>query len=156
MTFQVVSDAVGLDPIKADVECLPGIPMRLKPIDKETGQPPKRAEVTYWPLHPNPHTREVSGYARNEVLGSSSVGVRQDDGTYLLGVLPGPGAVFVWKADGDYRPACVDPAAFFQVEKIDAARRRENRLYGDRNTLFVAADEGGPPMRRRSCATPSF
>jgi len=143
MTFQVVSNAVGLDPIKADVECLPGIPMRLKPIDKETGQPPKRAEVTYWPLHPNPHTREVSGYARNEVLGSSSVGVRQDDGTYLLGVLPGPGAVFVWKADGDYRPACVDPAAFFQVEKIDAARRRENRLYGDRNTLFVAAGEGG-------------
>ena len=65
VTCRVVSDTAGLDPLRADVECVPGIPMRLKLIDKETGRPPKRAEVSYWPLHPNPHTREVPGYVRD-------------------------------------------------------------------------------------------
>ena len=41
----------------------PGIPMRLKLIDKETGKPVTGADVAYWPIYPNSHTREVPGYA---------------------------------------------------------------------------------------------
>ena len=62
VTCLSVPDTAGLDPLRADVECVPGIPMRLKLIDKETGQAPKGVEVAYWPLNPNPHVREVPGY----------------------------------------------------------------------------------------------
>ncbi len=134
-----VPDVAGLDPVRADVECVPGIPMRLKLIDKETGKTPKGVEVSYWPIYPNPRVREVPGYAPVRASGAYNEGVRQDDGTYLLGVLPGPGAVVVRTAQGKYRPACVDPLAFFKVDGKKPGRRM---TYGDRNTLFFASGEG--------------
>ena len=139
VTCRDVSDTAGLDPLRTDVDCEPGIPMRLKLIDKETGQAPKRAEVTYWPLYPNPHTREVPGLAPVQSSGAYSVGALQADGTYLLGVLPGPGAVRVL-ADGEmYRPACVDPAAFFK----DGARAGGDSRFGNRKWLVVAQGDDG-------------
>ena len=138
VTCRSVPDTGGLDPLRADVECVPGIPVRLKLIDKETGRPPRRADVTYSPLYPNPHVREVPGSAPVQSIGAYSVGSLQDDGTYLLGVLPGPGAVRVRTDGGMYRPACVDPAAFFKDVPKDAAREGNDTRFGDRNMLFVA------------------
>jgi RNA polymerase sigma factor (sigma-70 family) len=142
-TAQVVSDTAGLDPIEANVDCVPGIPLRLKLIDRETGRPPKRAEVSYWPLYPNAHVREVPGFAPLQSSGAYSLGILQDDGTYLLGVLPGPGAVFVrTMEEGKYRPAGVDPEAFFKTPKKDEARNRDPHQFGDRRFLIMANGAG--------------
>jgi protocatechuate 3,4-dioxygenase beta subunit len=141
VTCRVVTDTAGLDPLRADVECVPGIPMRLKLIDKETGKAPRRAEVSYWPLHPNPHTREVPGLSAIGAIGPYNKGMAQADGTYLLGVLPGPGAVFVRTDEGMYRAPCVDPAAFFKDELKDAAKRGAPHCFGDRNMLIIAAGD---------------
>ena len=103
-----VPDTAGLDPIKVDVDCVPGIPLRLKLTDKETGKTPRGVEVSYWPLYPNSHVREVPGYAPVRASGAYNEGALQDDGTYLLGVLPGPGAVIVRAAEGSTgRPASI-------------------------------------------------
>jgi hypothetical protein len=141
VTCRSVPDEAGLDPIRADVECVPGIPMRLRLIDKETGKPPKGAEVSYWPIHPNSHVREVPGYAPVRGSGAYNQAVLQDDGTYLLGVLPGPGAVVVRTAERKYRPACVDPQAFFGVTKKQEPG--QPAIYGDRRSLLFAMGEGG-------------
>jgi hypothetical protein len=139
VTCRSVPDTAGLDPLRADVDCVPGIPLRLKLIDKETGKPPVGAEVAYWPIYPNPHVREVPGYAPVRGSGPYNQGVLQSDGTYLLGVLPGPGAVVVRTAEGRYRPACVDPEVFFGVER---KKTGEGMAYGDRNSLYIASGEG--------------
>src|SRR5262249_31481762 len=123
-----------------DVECVPGIPLRLKLIDGETRQAPTGVEVAYWPLNPNAHVREVPGYAPIRGSGPYNEGARQDDGTYLLGVLPGPGAVRVRGSGNRYRPACVDPKAFFKAK--EAKGTDQQWLYGDRDSLVIAAGEG--------------
>jgi RNA polymerase sigma factor (sigma-70 family) len=140
VTCVKVPDAAGLDPIRADVDCVPGIPMRLKLTDKQTGRPPRGAEAAYWPIHPNSHVREVPGYAPVGGSGPYNEAVLQDDGTYLLGVLPGPGAVVVRTAEKSYRPACVDPETFFDVQ----AKRKpgEGMIYGDRINLSMATGDG--------------
>ncbi len=138
VTCRSVPDTAGLDPIRADVDCEPGIPLRLKLIDRETGKPPRRVQIGYMPLYPNPHTRDVPGYAPVGGGGAYSAGVEQADGTYLLGVLPGPGAVLVRAYDGLYRPACVDPAAFFRTGPRGGSGR-----FGDRKYLVVARGVDG-------------
>jgi hypothetical protein len=50
--------------------------------------------------------------------------------------------VFVRTAEGEYRPACVDTAAFFGIEKMTPAKRRAGALYGDRHSLLVAIGDG--------------
>ena len=94
-------------------------------------------------LHPIPHVREVPGYAPVQASGAYNSGSVQDDGTYLLGVLPGPGAVFVRTAEGQYRPACVDPKAFFHEGKAKEPSKGSKQTYGDKDTLFIAAGDGG-------------
>ncbi|MHB1561027.1 MAG: hypothetical protein ACYC61_26540, partial [Isosphaeraceae bacterium] len=133
-----VPDTAGLDPIRADVDCEPGIPLRLKLIDRETGKPPRRVQVSYMPLYPNPHTRDVPGYAPVRSTGAYSAGVEQEAGTYLLGVLPGPGAVLVRADEGLYRPACVDPSTFF-----NAGAGGRSGQYGNRRHLAVASGPDG-------------
>jgi hypothetical protein len=116
--------------------------MRLKLIDKETGKTPKDVEVSYWPLYPNAHVREVPGYAPVRGSGAYNEAKRQEDGTYLLGVLPGPGAVTVTirTPEGQYRPACVDARAFFDPQ--GTKKDDLGMIYGDRTNLFFAAGAG--------------
>jgi RNA polymerase sigma factor (sigma-70 family) len=144
VTCLSVPDTAGMAPIQADVECVRGIPMRLKLIDKtsDTVKPVTGADVFYEPVYPNSHFRDVPGYAPVQGHGRYNSGIAQSDGTYLLGVLPGPGAVFVRTAEGKYRPACVDPQAFFQAVVVSKPGERSNQIYGDRNTIFVAARGG--------------
>ena len=142
VTCMQVPDTAGLEPIEADVECQPGISMRLKLIEKETGKPVRGAEVFYWPIYPNPHTREVPGYSPVRGSGPYNSAVRQEDGSYLVGVLPGPGGVFVRMREGVYRPACVDPGKFFGIKATANAKEKETPRYGDTNTIFTAAGEG--------------
>ena len=142
VTALSVPDTAGLAPIEANVECVAGIPMRLKLIDKETGKSVTGADVIYLPIYPNSHTREVPGSAPVGGSGPYNSGIRQSDGTYLLGVLPGPGGVFVRTAEGLYRSACVDPGAFFKANARDGSEVRPQRLYGDMNTVHIAHGDG--------------
>ncbi len=142
VTCMVVSDTAGLEPIEANVECQEGIPLRLKLIDKETGKPVRNADVFYEPVYPNPHVREVPGYNPVRGGGPYNSGVLQEDGSYALGVLPGPGGVFVRTRQGKYRPACVDPGKFFNVKDAPDQKGKQIRLYGDTDTIFTAEGEG--------------
>jgi RNA polymerase sigma factor (sigma-70 family) len=76
-----VPDTAGLASIETNVECVAGISMRLKLIDKETGKPVTGADVAYFPIYPNPHAREVPGYAPVRGAGAFSSGIWQSDGT---------------------------------------------------------------------------
>jgi RNA polymerase sigma factor (sigma-70 family) len=142
VTCAKVPDSAGMAPIRFDVECVPGIPFRLKLIDGATGKPVKGAEVSYGPIYPNAHAREVPGFAPLNAIGPYNTGIPQADGTYLLGVLPGPGGVFVRTAEGLYPPACVDSKAFFNPGKDKQPGKRSPRVYGDKNTIFIASGEG--------------
>ncbi len=134
-------DTAGLDPIRVDVDCQPGIPLRLKLIDRDTGKAPKGVEVSYWPLYPNRHTRDVPGYAPVGGGGAYNEAKRQDDGTYLLGVLPGPGAVTVRAREKSlYRPASVNPRAFFLG--LDNKDKDGQAAYGDGMNLIIASGGG--------------
>lgn len=141
VTCMSVSDTAGLQPIEADVECRQGILLRLKLIDRETGRPVRNAQAYYEPVYPNPNTRDVPGYAPVHASGPYNSGILQDDGSYLLGVLPGPGAVFVRTESGKYQPACVDPNKFFKVKAMDS-KETGLRRYGDVNSIFTAVGEG--------------
>jgi hypothetical protein len=142
VTCASVPDTAGLAPISVDVDCVPGIPLRLRLIDEQTGQPVKGANVFYRPIYPNAHAREVPGYAPVNAAGPYNEGIPQADGTYLLGVLPGPGGVFVRTAAGLYPPASVDPQAFFNPGKAKEPGKRMTQTYGDTTYIVVASGEG--------------
>ena len=93
------------------LECTRGIPFRLKVVD-DSGVAVD-ASVEYLPVLPNPYLDgliQVASYYGH----SLSVGARKAKGLYEGFVVPGPGAVLVKTAGpSDYRPAHVDPKAFF-------------------------------------------
>ena len=152
VTCMAVPDTAGLAPIESNVECLPGIPMRLKLIDKETGKPLRNADVYYQPIYPNAHSREASGYTPVMGSGPYNSGVVQEDGYYLLGVLPGPGAVFVRTPPGVFRPACVDPKTFFKEKDSPDPKQERLPRYGDTDIINTAVGEGwdGTPQSQFS------
>ena len=118
---------------EAVIECRRGIPFRLSVTDEE-GRP-ALAEVTYHVVLPNedvPETRMV-GYN-----GAINYAARRADGTYESFVLPGPGAVLVkTRADFDFRPAHVDPKAFFAPGKTTWTKQDMISTYGNQDTLSI-------------------
>ncbi len=110
-----------------------GIPFRLKLTD-EQGQPPL-AEVTYHVVLPNAHMPESRMVGYN---GAINYAARRPDGTYESFVLPGPGAVLVRLPDAsDYRPAHVDPKAFFAPGKTEWTAQDLITTYGNHDTLSI-------------------
>jgi hypothetical protein len=110
-----------------------GIPFRLKLTD-EQGRPPV-AEVTYHVVLPNAHPPESRMVGYN---GAISYAARTPDGTYEGFVLPGPGAVLVRLPDtSDYRPAHVDPKAFFAPGKTAWTAQDLISTYGNHDTLSI-------------------
>jgi RNA polymerase sigma factor (sigma-70 family) len=139
VTCVIVPDAPGLGPIVADVECIRGVPFRLKLTDKATGKPVV-AEVTYSPVYPNEWTRKVTGFEPVNGVGAYASAYREADGTYSGGVLPGPGAIFVRIAGDDYRPASVDPHEFFTGKP--GGRLETDGEYGNRDAIMTAHGTG--------------
>jgi hypothetical protein len=110
-----------------------GIPFRLKLTD-ERGLPPI-AEVTYDVVLPNAHMPESRMVGYN---GAINYAARRLDGTYESFVLPGPGAVLVRLPDtSDYRPAHVDPKAFFAPGKTEWTAQELISTYGNHDTLSI-------------------
>jgi beta-lactamase regulating signal transducer with metallopeptidase domain len=116
------TDAPGLAPLQVDLHLYPAIPLTGRVIDRVTGKPVP-AQVTYWPLYHNPHiVRGMSGTAIR-ASGPWSTSFTKPDGSFSVGVLPGPGAVVVdMPAKSAYEPAHVDADAFFEKQRVPYGR----------------------------------
>jgi beta-lactamase regulating signal transducer with metallopeptidase domain len=111
-----LDDAPGLEPLTAEIPLVRGIPVRGQIIDAATRRPVK-GQVEYHPLYPNP---SVSKFGPKLTTPRSQTDVRAD-GTFVLGVLPGPG-VLVFQAFGadyyeTYMPATVDGEELKKIVK---------------------------------------
>ncbi len=127
---------------EAVVDCPRGIPFRLTLRD-EAGRPVE-AQVTYSAIAPNPFFRKVVEYAQAEAGSPLSWAARQADGSYLGVALPGPGAVLAeTPRKAGYRPAHVDPKAFFAPGKTDWTPQEQITTYGTHDMLSVATFYGG-------------
>jgi RNA polymerase sigma factor (sigma-70 family) len=129
--------AKGLIEGEADVviECVRGIPFRLKLVD-EQGKPVE-GKVEYWPIDPNPQIEElVRPLHEHSNWPVMSRAARKADGTYEGFVMPGPGAVVVEMPQRrSYRPAHVDPKAFFEPGRTKWPEDAFS-LYGTHNTFM--------------------
>jgi hypothetical protein len=122
------------------IECARGIPFRLKLVD-EQGKP-ATASVEYQYVNPNPH---VADLVKPFIGGCDWPGMnraaRRADGTYEGYVLPGPGAVLVKTPGRSYRPAHVDPKAFFAPGRTRWTAQERISTYGTHNTLQIGRQE---------------
>jgi protocatechuate 3,4-dioxygenase beta subunit len=124
------------------VDCPRGIPFRLTLRD-ETGRPVD-AEVTYSVIQPNESFYKVVQYVQVQAGSPQSRAARQADGSYLGVALPGPGVVLAKTArTAAYRPAHVDPNAFFAPSRADWTPQDLITTYGNHDTLSVATFYGG-------------
>jgi hypothetical protein len=113
------------------IESRRGIPFRLTVVD-EQGRPVDAA-VTYTDVQASANA------VRDEVTWPISHAARRPDGTYEGYVLPGPGAVLVETPRyAGYRPACVDPVAFFAAGRADRPSEGRAPAYGTRDTLTIS------------------
>jgi hypothetical protein len=120
---------------EALIECPRGITFRLKLTD-EQGKPAE-GNVEYYPIDPSPQSEELIRPLRVSNWPVMSRAARRPDGTYEGFVLPGPGAVVVQMPNRRaYRPAHVDPKAFFEPGRKDWPADEFN-LYGTHNTLMT-------------------
>jgi hypothetical protein len=134
-------DTPGLAPLRVQLHVYPAIPLSGRVIDQSTGKPVP-AEVSYWPLYPN--TQIVKGMSGTAVSasGAFSESLANSDGTFSVGVLPGPGALIIRRSAGDdFEPARVDAEAFFEREGVPYGyAERKGR---DQDHLITAAGIGG-------------
>jgi hypothetical protein len=115
------------------IECVRGIPFRLKLVD-EQGKPAE-GTVEYYPIDPNPHAEELIRPLLNYNWAVMNRAAPRADGTYEGFVLPGPGAVVVEMPNRrSYRPAHVEPKAFFEPGRTKWPEHSFS-LYGTHNTL---------------------
>lgn len=116
---------------KVVIECQRGIPFRLTLTDEE-GRP-VTADVAYRDVQPNPH---MPGMRFHDCTSPISLAARRGDGSYEGFVLPGPGAVMVeLKGRSDYRPAHVEPKAFFAPGRTNWTRQERISTFGTHDTL---------------------
>ena len=128
-----------VDDQPALIECAKGIPFRIKLVD-EAGKPvDSGVEVTYQPILPNPNLEPLLRGASYYGGHALSVGANRGGGVYEGFVIPGPGAVLVkWARAHSYRPAFVDPKAFFEPGRTDWTPQEQITSYGTQDTLIEA------------------
>ena len=111
------------------IEVQRGIPFHLNLTDEE-GKPVE-AEVTYIDVI-------AKNEMRAEVIYPVGVGLQNADGSYTGFVQPGPGAILIkthWRQH--FRPAKVDPKAFFAPGKNDWTDNEKTYAYGTDETLIT-------------------
>jgi hypothetical protein len=115
------------------IECRRGIPFHLKLVD-ERGRP-VQAEVSYVPVQASPPALDMWKEIAHDPV---SQAVRKAEGTYDGYVLPGPGAVLVKAPCGSgFRPAHVDPKAFFAPGRRNWSAQEEINAYGTQDTVSL-------------------
>jgi protocatechuate 3,4-dioxygenase beta subunit len=123
------TDQPGLTPLTADVALLTGIPCRGRLVDESTGRPVPGARVTYNALFPNPNVLRLGESVANTCAATTT----GKDGSYVLPVLAGPGAVGFSKPQTKdaYMPAALDHKAL-------AALWNDGKYHGDDTGLMTA------------------
>jgi hypothetical protein len=95
-------DTPGFEPLQANMDLYPGIPLHGRVTDQATNKPVAGATVAYYPVVPNPFAVHMS---YNPAEGPSSAKTAAD-GSFRLAVLPGPGVLAVRCRSGHpYMPA---------------------------------------------------
>jgi RNA polymerase sigma factor (sigma-70 family) len=89
-----VPDTPGLDPVTVDVELRRGVWIEGRITDKASGRP-VRAAVEYFALEANPNLPDYPGFDGTILMDSLGAGTNED-GSYRVAGLPGPGLVAVW------------------------------------------------------------
>ncbi len=117
------------------IECARGIAYRLKLTD-EQGKPVE-ANVEYQHVEPNPQVEDLIKPFQGYNWAVMNRAARRADGTYEGFVLPGPGAVFVETPGRAYRPAHVNPKAFFEPGRTKWTAQERISTYGTHNTLAI-------------------
>lgn len=136
---------------EAVVDCPRGIPFRLTLRD-EAGHPVE-AEVTYSVIQPNEALYKHIEYILVQAGSPLSRAARQADGSYLGVALPGPGVVLAkTPREAGYRPAHVDPKAFFAPGKADWTPQELITSYGTHDTLSAATFYGGTRLDQHDSA----
>jgi hypothetical protein len=116
------------------IQCRRGIPFHLKLVDEQGN--PVEAEVTYCDVRPNPNAPSSNWFPCRTPLSRAA---QTADGSYQGFVVPGPGAVLVRTPDReDYRPACVDPKAFFAPGRTQWTEQEQISDYGNRETVITS------------------
>ncbi|OJW19937.1 MAG: hypothetical protein BGO49_10430 [Planctomycetales bacterium 71-10] len=116
------------------IECLRGIPFRLKVVDEE-GRPVD-AEVESRPVTPNPWLRAQPPGAVAADHRPAGRAVKTAPGVYEGVATPGPGALLVQTPSvRDLRPPFLNPKAFFAPGKLDWTDPADRISYGDRGHL---------------------
>jgi hypothetical protein len=129
----LMATAVARERSEVLIECMRSIPFNLHLVD-ERGQPIE-AEVTYHDILPNPHVAELKNYDARLAINYAA---RKGNGTYEGFVLPGPGAVLVkMPSTFHYRPAHVDPKAFFAPGRTNWTKQDHISTYGNHDTLMI-------------------
>ena len=122
---QLVGDVQGLKPITADFRLLRGVALRVRLIDRGTGEP-VRGMVHYDPLGNNPlrePVRQQRATKGGALLWQFPVAYPDKDGYSHLVALPGPGVVLGCGLDVPYRTRPLDAAdakAYPFLEKTPA------------------------------------
>jgi protocatechuate 3,4-dioxygenase beta subunit len=91
-----VPDTPGLDPVTVDAELKRGVWITGKVTDMVTGRPVPGANVEYFTFYSNPNHSDYDGFAASILW--HFVGT-EDDGTYRVAGIPGPGLVTVFGKD---------------------------------------------------------
>jgi hypothetical protein len=133
-------DRPGLEPIDVQLHLYPAIPLAGRVIDAVTGKPVP-AEVSYWPVARNAYVvKEMAGTAIR-ASGPFSTSFTKPDGSFALGVLPGPGALVVSiPGKGEFEPAHVDAAKFFRQQGVRYDSDRGEGQAQDYLMIAVAKD----------------
>jgi RNA polymerase sigma factor (sigma-70 family) len=155
-TARTVADSEGLKPIIADFSLRRGIPVRLRLVDKQTGQP-VRGYIHYQPTEDNP-LRVVEAVTPSREW--DRVRPTEPDGYVRFIAYPGPGMIFAhvgWGYERRFLPARLDPA--------DEAKSKGDPIYAflefangyrhikpaenDKELTFDIQVDSGPPKESK-------
>jgi RNA polymerase sigma factor (sigma-70 family) len=131
-----IPDTQGLDPLVVDFELAGGLVVRGRLTDKATGKP-VHGRVNYSPTVDNPHAKDLPGMS---VPIDHSIGETDENGSFTLVVVPGPGLLAA-QADADhYQPASagdvktvngLEGGGYQAFARIDADPKNEKSLRCD-------------------------
>jgi hypothetical protein len=116
------------------IECRRAIPFRLKVVDEQAR--PVEAEVTSYDI-----ASTMNQPRTHDARWPISRAAHRGAGIYEGFLLPGPGAVLVkTPPQAGYRPAHVDPKAFFAPGRTNWTPQEQNSAYGTQDTLSVPGE----------------
>ena len=130
-----IPDTSGLEPITVDVALRTGITVRGRVTDAKTGEP-LSGTVIYNPLFPNENVLKLG--EKLSIANPAATESIQEDGTYEISVLPGPGAIAVEVSGEGYVSASVNAERLREIVGEGGLQSQPN-AHGEFRHLSTAA-----------------